>query len=67
MPQILRDIIRVVLRGERFSMPNGGDHRFHFVHVEDVAQAAIRAADATSARSYVFNVAGGGPYTKPSR
>jgi len=40
-------------------MLNGGDHRFHFVHVEDVARAAIRAAEASSARSYVFNIAGG--------
>ena len=58
MPQILRDIIKAALSGERFAMPNGGDHRFHFVHVEDVAQAAIRAAGAAAARSYVFNIAG---------
>ncbi len=63
MPQILRDIIKAVLRGERFTMPNGGDHRFHFVHVEDVARAAILAAGATSHRGCVFNIAGGGQWS----
>ncbi len=41
MPQILRDIIKPVLRGDAFVMPSGGDHRFQFIHVDDVA-AIIR-------------------------
>jgi nucleoside-diphosphate-sugar epimerase len=62
MPQILRDIIKVALQGDRFAMPTGGDHRFHFIHVEDVARAAIQAAAAPPDRSYVFNIAGGGQW-----
>ncbi|TPJ91010.1 NAD-dependent epimerase/dehydratase family protein [Mesorhizobium sp. B2-3-13] len=46
MPQILRDIVKTVLRGERLFMENGSDHLFHFIHIEDVARAAILAATA---------------------
>lgn len=60
MPQILRDVIRPALRGETFRMPKGGDHRFQFIHVDDVVQAAIKAADAPETKGYVFNVTGGG-------
>jgi nucleoside-diphosphate-sugar epimerase len=60
MPQILRDIIKVVLRGEPFVMANGGDHRFQFIHVDDVVRAAICASEAPKTSGYVFNVTGGG-------
>ena len=59
MPQILRDIVKTVLAGEPFLMERGADHRFHFIHVEDVARAAILAADAARPRGPVFNIAGG--------
>lgn len=58
MPQILRDIIKTVLRSERFSMESGSDHLFHFIHAEDVARAAILAAGATGFKGSVFNVCG---------
>jgi len=59
MPQILRDIIKTVLRGEPFAMANGGDHRFQFIHVEDVVQAAILASEVPRTPGHVFNVTGG--------
>jgi len=59
MPQILRDMIKSVLRTGRFVMATGGEHKFHFVHVEDVARAAILAADAQDVRCHVTNISGG--------
>ncbi len=58
MPQILRDIIKTVLRGEAFSMASGADHLFHFIHAEDVARAAILAATAEAPQGSVFNIFG---------
>ncbi len=60
MPQILRDIIKPALRGDAFVMPSGGDHRFQFIHVDDVVQAAIRASEVAKTQGYVFNITGGG-------
>ena len=37
----------------------GGDHRFHFIHVEDVARATLCALDCASPEHAVFNVNGG--------
>ena len=53
-------IIKLVLRGEPFSMPTGGDHCLQFIHVDDVVQAAIRASEVPMTQGYVFNVTGGG-------
>jgi len=58
MPQILRDIIKPVLRGQAFRMENGADHLFHFIHAEDVGRAAILAACADKPDGSVFNVFG---------
>lgn len=58
MPQILRDIIKTVLRGEAFSLESGADHLFHFIHAEDVAQAAILAATTDNPQGSVYNVFG---------
>ncbi|QJP12345.1 NAD(P)-dependent oxidoreductase [Starkeya sp. ORNL1] len=58
MPQILRDIVKTVLRGKPYRMESGADHLFHFIHVEDVAKAAILAAKADKPNGYVFNVFG---------
>jgi UDP-glucose 4-epimerase len=58
MPQILRDIVKTVLRGSRFSMTSGADHLFHFIHAEDVARAAILAATTDNQLGSVFNVFG---------
>jgi UDP-glucose 4-epimerase len=59
MPQILRDMMKGALRSGRFQLEGGGDHRFHFIHVTDVVQAAILAADARNPDGYVFNITGG--------
>lgn len=63
MPEILRDIIRPVLDGEPFMMGTGGDHGFHFVHVQDVARAAILAADCVRRERSIFNITGGSQVT----
>ncbi len=63
MPQILRDIVKTALRGERFTMESGADHLFHFIHAEDVARAAILAATAGEVKGSVFNVFGDRAWT----
>jgi len=63
MPQILRDIIKPALAGEAFSMENGSDHLFHFIHAEDVARAAIMASTAENLTQPVYNVFGDGSWT----
>lgn len=63
MPEILRDIIRPALDGKPFMMATGGDHGFHFVHVLDVARAAILAADCVGRERSVFNITGGSQVT----
>jgi UDP-glucose 4-epimerase len=47
------------VHGEPFRMAEGGDHRFHFIHVEDVARATLCALDRTHTEHAVFNVNGG--------
>ncbi|MEZ5832956.1 MAG: NAD(P)-dependent oxidoreductase [Dongiaceae bacterium] len=59
MPQILRDMTKAALRHGSFSLPNGGDHGFHFIHVTDVARASILAVDARDPHGHVFNICGG--------
>jgi UDP-glucose 4-epimerase len=59
MPQFLKEIIGPALRGEPYKLEKGGDHRFQFVRVEDVARAAILAADAEEFGQRVYNVTGG--------
>lgn len=63
MPQILRDIIKTVLRGEPFVAEKGADHLYHFIHMEDVARATILAATAETVKSSVFNIFGDGAWT----
>lgn len=63
MPQILRDIVKALLRGDRFTMETGADHLFHFIHTEDVADAAILAALSDDAATGSFNVFGDRSWT----
>ena len=44
-------------------MEAGGDHGFHFVHVRDVARAAVLAADCARPERPVFNITGGSQVT----
>jgi UDP-glucose 4-epimerase len=59
MPTALRDMVIAAVRGEPFGMAEGGDHRFHFIHVEDVARATLCALDSAAGEHAVFNVNGG--------
>jgi nucleoside-diphosphate-sugar epimerase len=59
MPQYLREMIRAGLDGTPYRLGRGGDQRFHFVHVDDVAIATELAASATDPRQRVYNIAGG--------
>jgi UDP-glucose 4-epimerase len=40
-------------------MPDGGDHRFQFIHVDDVARATVCALDCAAPAQRVFNITGG--------
>jgi nucleoside-diphosphate-sugar epimerase len=59
MPTALRDMLIAAVHGEPFRMDSGGDHRFHFIHVEDVAHAALCALDCVRSGHSVFNINGG--------
>jgi UDP-glucose 4-epimerase len=59
MPQYLREMIRAGLDGAPYRLEHGGDQRFHFVHVQDVAIATELAASAPDPRQRVYNIAGG--------
>lgn len=63
MPQFLREIIKSALRGDPYRLEKGGDHRFHFVRVEDVARAAILAAEVKEPGRRVYNITGGSQIT----
>ena len=63
MPQFLREIIGAALRGESYRLKKGGDHRFQFIRVEDVAHAAITADDAKEPSQRVYNITGGSQIT----
>lgn len=59
MPTALRDMLLAAVRGTEFRMADGGDHRFQFIHVDDVARAVTCALDCGSPSQRVFNVTGG--------
>jgi UDP-glucose 4-epimerase len=59
MPTALRDMLIAAVHGEPFRMDGGGDHRFHFVHVSDVARATLCALSCDMTARPVFNVNGG--------
>ncbi len=59
MPEILKDMLVAALRDESFVLEHGGAHRFHFVHVTDVATAAVLAAATPKLPLHVYNISGG--------
>ncbi|MGW1994883.1 NAD-dependent epimerase/dehydratase family protein [Embleya sp. NPDC001921] len=59
MPEVLKDMLTAAVRGTAFSLPEGADHRFHFVHARDVAHAATLAASTDTPLRPVYNVSGG--------
>jgi UDP-glucose 4-epimerase len=59
MPQYLCEFIDAALAGETYALPHGADHRFQFVHVHDVARAAVLASEASRLPQEAYNVTGG--------
>ena len=59
MPEVLQDMVRAVARGEEYRLDHGAEHRFHFVHVDDVARAAVLAASAITVTQPIYNISGG--------
>jgi UDP-glucose 4-epimerase len=59
MPQYLCELIDAALAGEPYELPAGADHRFQFVHVQDVARAAVLASEAAHLPQEAYNVTGG--------
>ncbi|MGZ4392945.1 MAG: NAD-dependent epimerase/dehydratase family protein [Gaiellaceae bacterium] len=59
MPTALRDMLLAAVHGQSFRMPDGGDHRFQFIHVNDVARATVCALDCAAPAQRVFNITGG--------
>ncbi len=59
MPQYLCELIDAGLQGVTYSLPAGADHRFQFVHVQDVARAAVLAAEARDLPLEAYNITGG--------
>jgi len=59
MPEILKDMLIAALSGEPFTLEHGGAHRFHFVHVNDVASAAVLAATTPKLPLPAYNISGG--------
>lgn len=43
MPEVLGDMLKSVRVSGRFALDRGGDHGFNFIHVDDVATAALAA------------------------
>jgi len=59
MPTALRDMLIAAVHGRAFRMPDGADHRFQFIHVDDVARATLCALDRAAPGQRVFNITGG--------
>jgi nucleoside-diphosphate-sugar epimerase len=59
MPTALRDMLLAAVHGRPFRMGDGGEHRFQFIHVEDVARATLCALDSGPPATRVFNISGG--------
>jgi UDP-glucose 4-epimerase len=61
MPTALRDMLIAAVHGQPYALAKGGDHRFHFTHVADVARAALCALDAPQPKDVrpVFNINSG--------
>jgi UDP-glucose 4-epimerase len=63
MPQYLCELIDAALAGSTYSLPAGADHRLQFVHVRDVARAAVLAGEASGLPLEAYNVTGGSQVT----
>jgi hypothetical protein len=52
-------MLLAAIHNRPFRMAAGGDHRFQFIHVDDVAQATLCALDCLEPTVRVFNITGG--------
>ncbi|WP_396449699.1 NAD-dependent epimerase/dehydratase family protein [Actinomadura sp.] len=59
MPEVLREMIAAAVHGRPFRLDEGGEHRFQFVHAEDVARAAQAALEVGDHGRAVYNITGG--------
>jgi UDP-glucose 4-epimerase len=59
MPQYLCELVDAALEGRTYRLPSGADQRFQFVHVRDVARAAVLACDVSGLPLEAYNVTGG--------
>jgi nucleoside-diphosphate-sugar epimerase len=59
MPQVIYDMLRAALDGKTYTLESGGDHRYHFIYVQDVVKAALCALNATENRQQFYNICGG--------
>jgi UDP-glucose 4-epimerase len=62
-PQVLCDIIEAVLEGRPYVLAEGASHPMHFVHVEDVARAAVLAVNRERLPQPAYNVSGASEHT----
>lgn len=58
MPEVLKEMIQAGLQDRPFRLAAGSEHRFQFVHAEDVARATIAAAGADGRSQPAYNVTG---------
>ena len=63
MPQYLCELIDAALAREPYRLETGADHRFQFVHVQDVARAAVLAVGRNGLPQEAYNVTGGSQIT----
>jgi UDP-glucose 4-epimerase len=58
MPEYTHDFLRAAIDGQPYALVRGADHPLPMVYVDDVAAAAVCAADAATAANRAYNVAG---------
>jgi UDP-glucose 4-epimerase len=63
MPQYLCELIDAAVDGRTYRLAAGADHRFQFVHVRDVAHAAVLACEVASLPLEAYNITGGSQVT----
>lgn len=59
MPEVMMEMVRAASESTPFRLDAGALHRFQFVHVNDVARAAILASAKPALPQYVYNISGG--------
>jgi UDP-glucose 4-epimerase len=55
--------LAVPILAEAFNLPTGGDHRFHYIHAEDVVRAVLMATETREMKGRIFNIAGDRSWT----